>query len=465
MGRHQAILLAATVALAVGLGVVPVAAAEAPQWLVEGAPIAAGTTVSADVEHEAGSLLLLEDMSAPGAPDILCEVENGQATLLYNGEAEITKMECIKPAVDSGTCSSPKILPVNLPWRVFVAEPSSGVFEAEISSTTGSGAGWAIECTVLGVKSTDTCTSNQGKSLLTNTEAHLVDSEFMEEMTKVEEATCTIGGKEVGLTFGLLLFQALNAGKEAVALSVARAPVAFEGPSWWVKGARAGAGFEKSVSTISNTTFTMVFTSSGMQEFKCKKFDYLGKIIGSAAERMGTSSGTITFGECVDETEKGCEIYSLMKEGTELSGKGTIGPINIEATLAFAANVRTESLDAFFSLEKNAQGGFVFVIVLIEKKSGEACALAGAEGLEITGSQATVLENPANNTPIGSGTELTKVQLGFLGPTRGEEWDFTNNRYLRVPSRQMFFEGNPLTISGSAVIELNLPEAFVWVNK
>ena len=152
-----------------------------------------------------------------------------------------------------------------------------------------------------------------------------------------------------------------------------------------------------------------------------------------------------------------------MKEGTELSGKGTIGPINIEATLVFATNVRTESLDAFFSLEKNAQGGFVFVIVLIEKKSGETCALAGAEGLEITGSQATVLENPANNTPIGSGTELTKVQLGFLGPTRGEEWDFTNNRYLRVPSRQMFFEGNPLTISGSAVIELNLPEAFGWV--
>lgn len=467
MGRDRVSLLAAIAVLAVGLGVVSSAvASEVPQWLVEGVPIAAGSTVSADVEHEAGSLLLLEDKNAPGKPDILCEVENSQASLLYNGEAEITKLECIKPVVDSGTCGSPKISAVGLPWQVDIIEPSAGVFEAEISSATGSGAGWAAECIVLGIKAIDTCTSNKAKALLANTEAGLVDGEFMEEVAKEEELTCTIGGKESGLSFGLILFQALNAGKEAIALSVGQAPVSFEGPSWWIKGARAGAGVEKTLSTISSTSITMLFEMEG-HEFKCKKFDYLGKIIGSAAERVGTGSGTITFGECVDETEKGCEIFSLLKEGAELSGKGVIGPINIETGLAFARNVRFEALDVFTSLELNAQQEPVFTLLLIEKKSGEACALASVEGLQVTGNTLAVLENPANNTPIGSETELTKVQLGFTGATVTlvEEWNPTTKRYSRPALIGLRFSAEPLSLAGSAVIELNLPEAFGWVKK
>ncbi|HXC46565.1 MAG TPA: hypothetical protein VNU24_08165, partial [Solirubrobacteraceae bacterium] len=319
----------------------------------------------------------------------------------------------------------------------------------------------AAECTVLGIKATDTCTSNGGKILLANTEAGLVDGEFMEEATKEEESACTIGGKEAGLTFGLLLFRTV----EGKALSVAQGPApAFEGPSWWIKGSRAGMGVEKTVSTVSSTAISILFGTGGSQEFKCTKFDYLGKIVGSAAERVGTGTGTIAFSECVDETEKGCEIYSLQKEGSELSAKGSIGPMAVEATLAFAANVRIDAVVVFTSLELNVREELTFAVLLIEKKSGEACTLASAEGLEVTGKVAAVLENPATNTPIGSKTELTKVQLGLVA-TEVEEWNPTAKRYNRPTRARLAFSLSPFVPAGSAVMELNLPEAFGWVNK
>jgi len=181
-------------------------AAEVPQYLVEGKTLALGESLAATTETESGEagFALIEDMnaSAAGDPDILCEVTEVLQTILTNGEGETTAGTCAKPVVDKGTCGSPKILPLNLPWITLLAEPKTGEFEGSIKTAATAGAGWKAECTVLGVKVVDECTTQAGKFLIENDEG-LLHVEFMEEIEKGEEANCSIGGKEEGLVFWL----------------------------------------------------------------------------------------------------------------------------------------------------------------------------------------------------------------------------------------------------------------------
>jgi len=176
--------------------------AEVPQYLVEGKTIALGETIEPTLETEAGEAgwALVEDMnaSAAGDPDLLCEVVETKNLLLSNGEGEVPSGKCAKIAVDSGTCGSPKLGPVNLPWTTKLLEPAAGEFEGEIKAA-GEGPGWAAECTVLGVKVTDTCVTQHAKFLVL-VETGLLHIEFMEVLAKNEEAAnCSVGGKEEGL--------------------------------------------------------------------------------------------------------------------------------------------------------------------------------------------------------------------------------------------------------------------------
>jgi hypothetical protein len=199
-------------------------AEEVPQYLVEGATIALGTSEAVTTETETGEagLALIEDMnaSAAGDPDILCEVAKVAGTILSNGEGETTAGECLKPVVDKGTCGSPKVNPVNLPWTSLLLEPTAGVFEVDLKAA-GNGPGWAAECTVLGVKVIDTCTTQNGKALVTNIEG-LLHIEFMEEIEKIEQANCSVGGAEQGLV-NWLFFLHLFIGGLLVPLEVSLA--------------------------------------------------------------------------------------------------------------------------------------------------------------------------------------------------------------------------------------------------
>jgi hypothetical protein len=462
MSQSTKMLLAVVAAIAASALAASAAwATEVAQWLVAGKAIEPGTKVEAEVEKEPVSLILVEDMAATGKPDILCEIEKSHGELEYNGEAEVTAMECLKPVVDSGTCASPKVSAANLPWRVEITEPSEGVFDTTTSSEKGTGAGWTVECTVLGIKVLDTCTSNDAKSVLTNTEAGLVSAALIEEESKEEEGTCTVGGKEEGLQGGSILFQALNATKEAESLSVGRAPVTFEGPSWWVKGARMGAGVEKNIATTATEPFTL--ETSGLV-IVCKKLNYNGQIAGSAAEKTGTGKGEITFTECEDKTEKGCEVFSILKKGAEMSPSGQIGAIPIETELGFVKDTRFEAIQFFLGLETNAKNEPVFTLLLFKKKTGETCAAESTEATTVTGlGFLGLLANPANGSPLGSQAQLAEVLFAFPKPfiRNIEEWSSRNGRY-DFRGIELKVGANQFVISGGLTTKLSTAEEFGW---
>ncbi|HEY5194649.1 MAG TPA: hypothetical protein VIJ39_12355 [Solirubrobacteraceae bacterium] len=194
--------------------------AEVPQWLVSGATIALGTEVKTTLEMEAGNLLLVEDMKAPGAPDILCEVTKATGVLLSNGADKQTTGECIKPVDDKKVCTEISVKPVHLPWTTQLLSTS----EDGITAGTGGLPGWEVKCTVLGIPVTDICETAGGKTLLSTTEDGLIDVEFMETETAAEEAVCSLNKEKSGLVFGLLFLHALNAAGELVPVTTSLAP-------------------------------------------------------------------------------------------------------------------------------------------------------------------------------------------------------------------------------------------------
>jgi hypothetical protein len=449
----------------------PAMAGEAPQWLVEGTAIKAGTTVDAEVKTETGKLFLLEDMGELAKVDILCEIAKAEGVLMYNGAAEITEVECAKPTVDSGTCSSPKVSPVDLPWQSEMTESESGVFEAHISSSAGSSAGWKVECTVLGVKVTDTCTTNDAKALLTNAAEGSVDAEFKEEVGKEEEAECSVGGKEAGLESGSFVFVALGPSKETEKLSVSAATVAFEGPSWWVKGARFGAGGKKTVGTKASGTWTL--RTSGVT-ISCSKLAYTGEILGSAAATAGTNNGSITFEGCTVSSETGCEIYSFVNKGSEESPQGKIGPIPILGELLFLRNGRNGAYDLFHSQETSLSGSQEFTFLLFKTKPGGTCNLATAETMEVNGrlfSSSSIVGQLQSSVGVGIGPNAESVEVTFEFPTTGRYYEYwgsghyntTSPIVLYLISPELSFN-EPITISGTVTTELSTKEPFGWTN-
>jgi hypothetical protein len=211
-------ILGLALAAMFALSVVVAASAGATEYLVSGEKIAVGTNVTVDLESEGG--LLLEDMNASGTPDILCEIEKSGGTITSGGLGQVTSGECKNPVVDSGTCGSPKVAPLNLPWTTELLEPEPGVFETDITKGTGGAPGWLAECTVLFVKVDDSCTTELGKTLSTNLEDGLVHQEFMEETPSATWANCSVGGEKQGLVVGLTYMHALNGSGELITLAI-----------------------------------------------------------------------------------------------------------------------------------------------------------------------------------------------------------------------------------------------------
>jgi hypothetical protein len=140
--------------------------------------------------------------------DVLCE-GSGTGLVLPAGKDEQLTATCTNPLVDAGTCGSPKVEAVHLKWLTQLLEPEVGVFVDDITTGTGGNPGWLVECTVLGVKIDDECTTAGGSTLVTNEANGTVDVEFMEEQT---EAFCSFPKTEKGLVVGLIILEALEGG-------------------------------------------------------------------------------------------------------------------------------------------------------------------------------------------------------------------------------------------------------------
>jgi len=203
-------------------------AVETASWLIGGTAITLATEpVHVEILAE-GHLLLWEDMKAPGTPDFECEPE-GLGFLYSNGEDLQETYACRNPVDKKGTCAagSIRVEYLNLPWLTQLLEPNLGVFVDDLTAGTGGNPGWLVECTVLGIKVTDTCTTANGKTNLKNLADGLVEVEFPEVVEKSEQANCTLGGAEEGLVAGIFFLHALDPTEpleELATLAVSLAP-------------------------------------------------------------------------------------------------------------------------------------------------------------------------------------------------------------------------------------------------
>ncbi len=221
LSENELELLDLTVSLA---GEVPV---EIPQWLVDGAVVSLGKKVDVDVSGE----VLLEDMRATLKPDVLCLEVLALGYVLSNGEDEVVEGECMAvESMTSGvTCEKPD--PVDLPWLGQLVQLAGSEYLNELKSDGKGEPGWQVTCTALGVKVTDTCTSEHLKPRqLNHTSTEEVESAFEETVSKEEEANCTVGGNEEGLVAGSLFLDGLSENElELLDLTVSFAPE--EGPT------------------------------------------------------------------------------------------------------------------------------------------------------------------------------------------------------------------------------------------
>jgi hypothetical protein len=183
------------------------------EWLVNGNAVpATGVTVDVTTTN-----LVLEDMQAgplKQATSVLCE-GTGLGLLLPGGLDEQNSAnpeKCVR--VTDGACEKlESVLAVNLPWLTELLPFGENEAKDMLYLGTGGEPGWAVECeTALG-KKTDTCTTDNGQTLLSQ-EGEELNAEFLKEVEKSEEATCTEGSPkaEAGLVEGLVLLMALESG-------------------------------------------------------------------------------------------------------------------------------------------------------------------------------------------------------------------------------------------------------------
>ena len=210
-------LLGLMLVAAFAISVVAASAASAvefllAEWLAAGSPIT--TSQATDQEGE----LELEDQKVLGvAVKILCSgILDG--TVSADGEDSITELLSLAgvaagtPLSGPGvTCTNtancggtPKVWAVNLPWTTLAELMVDGT-ETFFVDLIINGK-YESECTVLGTKVTDECTSAEVAVQLTNETGGIVDGNFsdaFQELAGLKLGTCTIGGSESAVVTGL----------------------------------------------------------------------------------------------------------------------------------------------------------------------------------------------------------------------------------------------------------------------
>jgi len=200
------------------------------EWLVGGA------AVTTELASTTTGELLLEDTALKA--DVLCSgIFDGwvgpnsldfiSEVLTLAGVSQGTVLtgpgiECVAQTTCAGS-PAPLVWAVNLPWEteVELMEEEGKVFFADLlTGTGGSGVGYELECTVVGVKAADECTSTPAVSEL-SLEGTTLLGRFSEAFTLLAEGKlghCTFAGGETGIVEGEGVF-ALTGGGELTASS------------------------------------------------------------------------------------------------------------------------------------------------------------------------------------------------------------------------------------------------------
>ncbi len=141
--------------------------------------------------------LLIGDFGTDGADD-LTEVLNPAGTQISLTALSEPGLSCEKESL----CESGKAWAVNLPWLSLLElweEGTSSGFVVLLTSPTSAAktVGWYTECTILGVKGTDECTTPEGAAEAPKNVAEGVEAIFSEAVTllfSLKLATCTGAG-------------------------------------------------------------------------------------------------------------------------------------------------------------------------------------------------------------------------------------------------------------------------------
>lgn len=108
----------------------------------------------------------------------------------------LTKVSITGCLTTKGSCVSPTVTAINLPWEGELYDAESQIRDKLIVSG-GKSPGWKAECTVLGVKVKDECTGE--------TSAHMENVEAgvgVEFDSKSAHGNCTVGGSGAGVLTG-----------------------------------------------------------------------------------------------------------------------------------------------------------------------------------------------------------------------------------------------------------------------
>jgi len=219
MKRFQ--VVGVTLFALLAFGVLTVASASAANtvtfllalWLVNGEEVL--TELLTEVTGE----LLLEDTALKAA--VVCSgildgwvgpesLDYVSEVLSLNGgvvtqSLGATPILCLAEAGCASTGETPNVWPVDLPWETEVelieeTEPVFVGFAVLLLNTPG----WEVECTILGVKSSDECKGPEGVAqlILNGTVSEGVFTKEFTELALVELGTCSLGGAKTGLVEG-----------------------------------------------------------------------------------------------------------------------------------------------------------------------------------------------------------------------------------------------------------------------
>jgi hypothetical protein len=151
-----------------------------------------------------GELEFEDSKTAVGAVRLKCKVKSTGTVGPHEKDtietAEVTGCKVVK-----GTCGSPTVKPVHLPWNTELTE-AGGEIRDKIKNSGAGLPGYTSTCVVI-IKITDTCEGETSAGTANNLTEGLVEVKF----DKIsEKATCTQSKEKTGTVEGTLTVKAKN---------------------------------------------------------------------------------------------------------------------------------------------------------------------------------------------------------------------------------------------------------------
>lgn len=185
--------LTTCVSIALVLGTMACGAAaaqgyEGPFWSVGESEIKENSTI----KSKSVSTLTFEDSKAFG---ISCTVSM-EGTVGVEGKGEI-KSATASGCKNAKSCSEPETAKaVHLPWKTELHEVG-GIPEESILNSGSGAPGWALECTVAGIKGKDECTGEAAAEI-----ENVSNGTNLLFQSSLEHVNCTVGGSNTGTVTG-----------------------------------------------------------------------------------------------------------------------------------------------------------------------------------------------------------------------------------------------------------------------